>query len=128
MTQAVYANPDGDQATKGVKTLQDYIVQEKELFEFLFENHPIFKYAERGDIVGVYKVSTRGSEYLGEGNAAGYTKAGGFKKPRSSTTRTASSVRSAAANATRFSTRSGSARVMRRRSASPANTPKSTTT
>ena len=84
VTQAVYANPDGDQATKGVKTLQDYIVQEKELFEFLFENHPIFKYAERGDIVGVYKVSTRGSEYLGEGNAAGYTKAGGFKKPQAS--------------------------------------------
>ena len=72
VTQAVYANPDGDQATKGVKTLQDYIVQEKELFEFLFENHPIFKYAERGDIVGVYKVSTRGSEYLGEGNAAAF--------------------------------------------------------
>ena len=69
LTQPIYANPDGDEATKGVKTLQDYIVQEKELFDFLFENHPVFKYAAENRIKGVYKVSTRGSEFLGEGNA-----------------------------------------------------------
>ncbi len=79
LTQPIYANPDGDEATKGVKTLQDYIVQEKELFDFLFENHPVFKYAAEGRIKGVYKVSTRGSEFLGEGNAQKYTKAAGAK-------------------------------------------------
>ena len=79
LTQPIYANPDGDEATKGVKTLQDYIVQEKELFDFLFENHPVFKYAAENRIKGVYKVSTRGSEFLGEGNAQKYTKAAGAK-------------------------------------------------
>ena len=79
LTQPIYANPDGDEATKGVKTLQDYIVQEKELFDFLFENHPVSKYAAENRIKGVYKVSTRGSEFLGEGNAQKYTKAAGAK-------------------------------------------------
>ena len=125
LTQPIYANPDGDEATKGVKTLQDYIVQEKELFDFLFENHPVFKYAAEGRIKGVYKVSTRGSEFLGEGNAQKYTKAAGAKP---SASRTSSWVRNVAANATRSSTRSGSAPVMLRRSASRANIRKSTTT
>lgn len=59
--------------TKGVRTLQDYIVQEKELFDYLFKHHPLFKYAEEGRVIGMYKVSTRGSEYLGEGNAKKYS-------------------------------------------------------
>ena len=84
LTQPVFDNPDGDLQTKGVKTLQDYVVQEKELWEFLFNNHPVFKYAEEGRIKGVYKVSTRGSEFFGEGNAQKYTKVGGFTKPQAS--------------------------------------------
>lgn len=73
-TQQIWNNPSTTEAEMGVRTLQDYIVQEKELWDFLFENHPVFKYAEQGRIKGVYKISTRGSEFLGEGNAAGYTK------------------------------------------------------
>ncbi len=84
LTQPVWDNPDGDQETKGVKTLQDYIVQEKEIFAYLFENHPVFKYAAEGRIKGVYKVSTRGSEFLGEGNAQKYSKMDGLDKPAAS--------------------------------------------
>lgn len=70
----VIANPNGTQATIGVKSLQDYIVQEKELFDWLFQNHPVFKtYQASGRIKGTPKISTRGSEFLGEGNAAKYT-------------------------------------------------------
>ena len=42
ITQKVWANPDLTEPTKGIRTLQDYIVQEKELWDFLFQNHPIF--------------------------------------------------------------------------------------
>ena len=81
LTQKVLANPSTTEKEMGVRTLQDYIVQEKELFDFLFKNHPVFKYAEAGRIKGVYKISTRGSEFLGEGNAQGYSKlAGGRPK------------------------------------------------
>ena len=72
-TQKIWDNPDLTEPTKGVRTLQDYIVQEKELFEYLFKHHPLFKYAEEGRVIGMYKVSTRGSEYLGEGNAKKYS-------------------------------------------------------
>lgn len=81
LTQKILDNPQGTADSIGVRTLQDYIVQEKELFEFLFENHPVFKYAAEGRIKGVYKISTRGSEFLGEGNAQVYSKlAGGRPK------------------------------------------------
>ena len=72
-TQKIWDNPDLTEPTKGVRTLQDYIVQEKELFDYLFKHHPLFKYAEEGRVIGMYKVSTRGSEYLGEGNAKKYS-------------------------------------------------------
>ena len=36
ITQKVWANPDLTEPTKGIRTLQDYIVQEKELWDFLF--------------------------------------------------------------------------------------------
>ncbi len=72
--QGVIANPDLTEENKGVKTLQDYIVQEKELFDFLFQNHPVFKYEEEGRLKGVYMVSDRGGEYLEEGNSQMYSK------------------------------------------------------
>lgn len=34
ITQKVWANPDLTEPTKGIRTLQDYIVQEKELWDF----------------------------------------------------------------------------------------------
>lgn len=76
-TQQIWDKPDLTEPAKGVRTLEDYIVQEKELWDWMFKNHPVFKYAEKGKIVGMYKISSRGSEFLGEGNAKGYTKTRG---------------------------------------------------
>ena len=74
ITQKVWANPDLTEPTKGIRTLQDYIVQEKELWDFLFQNHPIFAtYGKDGRVIGTPVISTRGSEYLGEGNAQKYS-------------------------------------------------------
>ncbi len=74
ITQKVLDNPDLTEPTKGIRTLQDYIVQEKEMWEFLFQNHPIFAtYSKDGRVVGTPAISTRGSEYLGEGNAQKYS-------------------------------------------------------
>ncbi|WP_290373245.1 cytochrome c3 family protein [uncultured Parasutterella sp.] len=74
ITQKVLDNPDLTEPTKGIRTLQDYIVQEKEMWEFLFQNHPIFAtYGKDGRVVGTPAISTRGSEYLGEGNAQKYS-------------------------------------------------------
>ena len=65
ITQKVWANPDLTEPTKGIRTLQDYIVQEKELWDFLFQNHPIFAtYGKDGRVIGTPVISTRGSEYL----------------------------------------------------------------
>ncbi|MGI2260469.1 multiheme c-type cytochrome [Shewanella sp. GXUN23E] len=72
--QKTIANPDLTEESKGVKTLQDYIVQEKELFDFLFQNHPVFKYEEQGRLLGTYKISDRGEEYLDQGNSQKYSK------------------------------------------------------
>ena len=77
ITQKVWDNPSTTEKEMGVKTLQDYIVQEKEMWDYLFQNHPVFKYAEKGAIKGVYKISTRGSEFLTEGNAQTYSKLAG---------------------------------------------------
>lgn len=64
ITQKVWANPDLTEPTKGIRTLQDYIVQEKELWDFLFQNHPIFAtYGKDGRVIGTPVISTRGSEY-----------------------------------------------------------------
>ena len=83
-TQAIWDNPDLTTPKNGVRTLEDYIVEEKELWDWMFKNHPVFKYASEGRIVGMYKISSRGSEYLGEGNAKGYTKVAGADRPQAS--------------------------------------------
>lgn len=71
--QQTMANPDLTEQSRGVKTLQDYIVQEKELFDFLFQNHPVFKYEDKGKLLGTYIISDRGSEYLHTGNSHKYS-------------------------------------------------------
>lgn len=74
MTQAVWDKPDLTEPTKGIRTLQDYIVQEKEMWDYLFQHHPIFAvYGKEGRVVGKVAISSRGSEYLGEGNAQKYS-------------------------------------------------------
>jgi hypothetical protein len=70
----VIEHSNGLEKERGVKTLQDYIVQEKELFDFLFKNHPLFKYEEQGNLVGKFHVSDRGEEYLDTGGSPKYSK------------------------------------------------------
>lgn len=74
LTLGVWNNPDVTEAERGIRTLQDYIVQEKEMWDFLFQHHPIFAdYSKDGRVVGKIAISSRGSEYLGEGNAQKYS-------------------------------------------------------
>lgn len=42
-TQAIWDNPDLTTPKNGVRTLEDYIVEEKELWDWMFKNHPVFK-------------------------------------------------------------------------------------
>ncbi|ACA88728.1 multiheme c-type cytochrome [Shewanella woodyi] len=68
------ANYAGTEKATGVKSLHDYIVQEDELFDFLFQNHPMFKYQEEGNLIGDYHISDRGEEYLDTGGSQAYSK------------------------------------------------------
>ncbi|QIZ78762.1 cytochrome c3 family protein [Ferrimonas lipolytica] len=73
-SRGVFANPKPTLETRGVQTLHDYIITEKEMWDFLFENHPIFKtYIPEGRIVGKPHISDRGEEYLHTGNSEQYT-------------------------------------------------------
>ena len=38
----VIANPKGTLQSRGVVSLQDYVVEEQEMYNWLFKNHPIF--------------------------------------------------------------------------------------
>lgn len=70
----VIANPKGTLQTRGIRSLQDYIVEEQEMYDWLFKNHPIFtKYG--GKTVGKLKVSDRGHEWLAEGHGFDLSKA-----------------------------------------------------
>lgn len=65
--KAVINNPHGTEALNGVTSLQDYVVHEEEIYDWLFQNHPIFtKYG--GKTVGKMGVGDRGKEWLGEGH------------------------------------------------------------
>ena len=68
------ANYVGTEKVNGVKSLHDYIVQEDELFDFLFQNHPMFKYQEEGNLIGDYHISDRGEEYLDTGGSQAYSR------------------------------------------------------
>jgi len=48
----------------GVFSLQDYIVEEKEMYDWLFKNHPIMKYHEEGRLVGKLKVKDCGCFFI----------------------------------------------------------------
>ena len=57
----VIANPKGTLQSRGVISLQDYVVEEQEMYNWLFKNHPIFtKYG--GKTVGKMVVHDRGLE------------------------------------------------------------------
>ncbi|ASC93088.1 cytochrome C [Sulfurospirillum diekertiae] len=70
----VIANPKGTKESRGVVSLQDYIVEEQAMYDWLFKNHPIFtKYG--GKTVGKLVVADRGHEWLAEGHGKDMSKA-----------------------------------------------------
>ena len=70
----VIANPKGTLQSRGVISLQDYILEEQEMYDWLFKNHPIFtKYG--GKTVGKLSVHDRGLEWLAEGHGFDMSKA-----------------------------------------------------
>ncbi|MGP1580308.1 MAG: cytochrome C [Wolinella sp.] len=72
--QKVIANPKGTLQSRGITSLQDYVVEEQEMYEWLFKNHPIFtKYG--GKTVGKLVVHDRGLEWLAEGHGYDFSKA-----------------------------------------------------
>ena len=72
--QKVIANPKGTLQSRGITSLQDYVVEEQEIYEWLFKNHPIFtKYG--GKTVGKLVVHDRGLEWLAEGHGNDFSKA-----------------------------------------------------
>lgn len=70
----IIAHPDGTLKKNGVMTLQDYIVQEKEMYDWLFKNHPIMKYKAEGRLIGKLKVADRGEEWVHAGHGNDFQK------------------------------------------------------
>lgn len=54
------------------RTLLGYVEQEKDFYEYLKQNHPIFKYEKDGRLVGKYHFSDRGEEFVEFGGGADY--------------------------------------------------------
>ncbi|WP_263833806.1 cytochrome C [Sulfurospirillum oryzae] len=70
----IIAHPKGTKESRGVVSLQDYIVEEQAMYDWLFKNHPIFtKYG--GKTVGKLDVADRGKEWLEEGHGKDFSKA-----------------------------------------------------
>ncbi|VFS59248.1 multiheme c-type cytochrome [Leminorella grimontii] len=46
------------------RTLEGYVVQEKDYWDYLLKNHPVFKYQAAGRIVGEPQLSDRGEEFV----------------------------------------------------------------
>jgi hypothetical protein len=74
----VYAQPKTFQ-NDGVKprTLEDYVHGEKDFFDYLFKNHPMFKYEKAGRLVGKYTISNREEEFVEFGGGDKYAKKNG---------------------------------------------------
>lgn len=72
--QEIIAHPKGTLQSRGVVSLQDYIVEEQAMYDWLFKNHPIFtKYG--GKTVGKMSVGDRGHEWIEEGHGKNFSKA-----------------------------------------------------
>jgi hypothetical protein len=54
------------------RTLMDYVHGEKDFFDYLFKNHPMFKYEKEGRLVGKYTISDREEEFVEFGGGAKY--------------------------------------------------------
>ncbi len=62
--------PQGD----GIKprTLKDYVEQEKDFYNYLKKNHPVFKYEKEGRLVGKIAISDREEEFVEFGGGKDY--------------------------------------------------------
>ena len=54
------------------RTLEGYVEQEKDFYNFLKANHPIFKYEKEGRLVGKYQISDREEEFVDFGGGKAY--------------------------------------------------------
>ncbi|MDR0666887.1 MAG: cytochrome C [Campylobacteraceae bacterium] len=54
------------------RTLMDYVHQEGDFFDYLFKNHPMFKYEKAGRLVGNYTISNREEEFVEFGGGKKY--------------------------------------------------------
>jgi len=69
----IIAHAKGTKESRGVISLQDYIVEEQAMYDWLFKNHPIFtKYG--GKTVGKMVVGDRGHEWIEEGHGVDFSK------------------------------------------------------
>lgn len=71
----VIADPKGTMESRGVYSLQDSIVTEKERYDWIFKHHPIFTtYLPKGKVVGKLVTGDRGHEMLHAGNGNEFQK------------------------------------------------------
>lgn len=54
------------------RTLEGYVVQEKDYWDYLLKNHPVFKSQAAGRIVGEPQLSDRGEEFVEFGGGKAY--------------------------------------------------------
>lgn len=71
----IVAHPNGTYQKNGVTSLQDYVVEEKEMYDWLFKHHPIMtKYYPQGKVVGKLNVADRGEEWVEAGHGNDFQK------------------------------------------------------
>src|ERR1022692_3263548 len=56
------------------RTLEGYVEQEKPFYDYLLQNHPMFKYEKDGRMIGKYHLSDRDEEFVEEGGGKDYAK------------------------------------------------------
>jgi len=74
--QAPAAPVKAAEKAAGPRTLEGYVEQEKDFYEYLRKHHPLFTiYEKEGRLVGAYHISDRDEEFVEEGGGAAYAKA-----------------------------------------------------
>ncbi len=69
--QKIIAEDSGTLKSRGVVSLKDYVIAEKDRYDWIFKSHPVFtKYLPENRVVGKLKVVDRGEEFshVGHGN------------------------------------------------------------
>jgi hypothetical protein len=66
--------PQAKGEPESVRTLEGYVEQEKEFYDYLRKVHPIFKYEKAGKMIGKYQISDREEEFVEFGGGKDYAK------------------------------------------------------